>query len=171
MTNIEKPSKLTVSFAFSSLGRHAKREELYAEIFKELTKTVSEDDVIGIQLYPADWPRKVQITVKDEKTKERLVIEGISLSGNHIEMHDEGPVFNKVTIKDLPIEWPDYIIRETLNQYGEVVRIESEKIIVDGRQTQWVTGTRFAYISNLQTALPKKTTVTLEKQIITLSLW
>ena len=52
-------------------------------LYKELViKVLKEEEVSGIQLYPAGWPRKLQLTVKDEGLKEKILMEGLDIFGN-----------------------------------------------------------------------------------------
>ena len=91
--------RLTVSFPVGVLG-DISHVELYSELYKGITEVVDEIDVAGIQIYPSKWPRKVLITLKGEDVKEALMIAGITVLGQHIELRDESQNLVKVTIKD-----------------------------------------------------------------------
>ena len=120
---------LTVSCPLAALGPDiANKKNKHEILYKEIRKTLEDEEVLGIQLYPAGWPRKVQITVKDVKVKEKLVIEGLSMFGKHIEMRDESNGLLKVTIKDAPLEWSNDTVTDIFEDYGEIIRIEHEYI-------------------------------------------
>ena len=65
--------RLTVSCPTAALGPGIlNKRNSHEIIYKEVRKVVNEDDLIGIQLYPAGWPRKLQITVKNEELKDLI---------------------------------------------------------------------------------------------------
>ena len=77
-------------------------------LYKELViKVLKEEEVSGIQLYPAGWPRKLQLTVKDEGLKEKILMEGLDIFGKHIEWQDENNVLTKVILWDSPVEFTE----------------------------------------------------------------
>ena len=164
-------ANLTVSFPLGNLKENFERSEIYQKLYKEITKSLCEDEVQGVQLYPAGWPRKVQITVKSKETKEKLVIEGMEIFGQHFEIKDEGNDMTKVVLKDIPIECSDELVHDIMRDYGEVVRIEKEMIYVDGRKTTWTTGTRFVYFSDLVVSVPQKLTFSYFRKQMTISAW
>ena len=73
---------------------------------------MNEDEIVGIQLYPSGWPRKIQITVKSNEMKENLIIKGIDIFGKHIEMRDESNFMIKVVVKDAPLDWSNDTLTE-----------------------------------------------------------
>ena len=84
--------RLTVSCPMAALGPEiVNMKNVYEVIYKEITKTMDEKDIYGIQLYPSGWPRKLQTTVRDDEVKERIVIQGIEMFGKHIDMRDDVP--------------------------------------------------------------------------------
>ena len=98
----------------------------YENIFKELVKSLDEDMIMGIQLYPAGWPRKLQISVADIDTKNRIIIEGLDLFGLHVDFRDDDSVLTKVVVKDAPMDWNNNFIMDLMSKYGEIVRVEKE---------------------------------------------
>ena len=56
-----KTMKLTVSFPVGTLDGIAVNE-LYKELYSSITQVISEHKIVGIQLYPAQWPRKHGLT-------------------------------------------------------------------------------------------------------------
>ena len=159
--------KLTLSFPVGALGDIAVGE-LYKELYASITSIVKEEEVVGIQLYPAQWPRKVLISVHDEAVKEALLITGIDVRGFHVDLRDESEQFTKITIKDAMMSWPDQRLIDLLSPYGKVVKIEKEMVYINGRETKWTTGTRFAYLCPLETVIPPRLMVfdeELQKQV------
>ena len=164
-------TKLTVSFPVGSLTEQFQKAEIYEVLYKEITQYLKEDEVEGIQLYPAGWPRKVQITVRNKEIKEKLVIEGLHLFGQQIDIKDESNDLVKVTVSDVPVEWPDKFVKSTLEDFGQVVRVEREMIYVDGRKTSWTTGIRFVFMAHIENQIPTKLTATCFRKQLTLSVW
>lgn len=152
-------------------GNIANKRNAHELIYIEIRKTLNEEDLIGIQLYPAGWPRKLQITVDKIEVKEKLVIEGIDIFGKHVEMRDEDNSLLKVVLKDAPLEWSNDIISDLFVEYGEVIRTEYEYIYVDGVKTTCSTGNRFLYLSNVKSHIPTSLTTTVDKLTLTVTTW
>ena len=146
---------LTLSFPIGIVGEIEIRT-LYKELYKSVTSVVEEDDVVGVQVYPAQWPRKVLIGVKNESVKETLLIAGIEILDKHVELRDEQEQFTKVIIKDAPMSWSDEKMGELLTPYGKVVKVEKEMMYIDGKVTRWTTGTRFVYMCPLERTIPRR---------------
>ena len=161
---------LTVSFPVGVLGS-VTQVDFYANVFKGLVEIVAEEDVQGVQIYPAKWPRKVLITVKDRETKEALLISGIDILGHHIELKDENEEFTKVTIKDLMVDFPDDKLTEILSEYGKVIDVDKEMIYVDGRKTSWTTGTRFVSMCPIYYTIPQRLSTEYGSKQISMSVW
>ncbi len=161
----------TVSFPLATLGAKVGKEELYKVLYQELTKSMKEEDVAGIQIYPSDWPRKVQITLRDKGMKEKLAIEGIDIFGMHVELKDESSVLQKVIVRDAPIEWDDNLICDILCGYGKIVRIQREMIYYEGQKTSWTTGTRYVYMCPIEIPIPTRLTIPQGDQQVTISVW
>ena len=164
-------SGLTVSCPVTAIGSLVNKKDAYSNIYKELTKVLKEDDILGIQLYPAGWPRKLQMTLVNNDIKNRILVKGLDILGLHVEFRDEDNIVTKIVIKDAPMEWSDEFIIETMESYGEVVRTEKEMVYVDGRRTSWTTGTRFVYLSKIYDDIPSKLEVKIGIKVFTLSAW
>ena len=163
---------LTVSCPLAALGPDIVNKKNRHEIlYKEIMKTLDDDDVCGIQLYPAGWPRKVQITVNDATIKEKLVIEGLNMFDKHVDMRDESNLLVKVILKDAPLEWPNDTVTEIFEEYGDVIRIEHEYIYVDGAKTTCCNGNRQIYLAKLNSRVPPTMTVTINERTLTLCTW
>ena len=89
--------ELTLSFPVGILG-DISHGELYKELYFNIKEVVHEQDVAGIQLYPSQWPRKVLITLKTKDAKEALMISGIDIMSQHIELRDEFYTFISIIL-------------------------------------------------------------------------
>ncbi len=112
---------MTISFPIAALGARVNKGEIYKELYKEIRAHVKEEDVVGVQIYPADWPRKVQITLRDKEVKEKLVIEGLDIFCKHVDLKDESSTLHRVVVKDAPMEWDDAKLSDIFDNYGKVV--------------------------------------------------
>lgn len=161
---------LVLSFPIGILPEIS-QNELYKQLYREITQVVNEDDVKGVQIYPAQWPRKVLISVKDNTIKQALLIAGLNINGVPIELTDESSEVMKITMKDAMIEWDDPKIINILSPFGNVLKVESEKIYIDGKVTKWKTGTRFIYMTKIDHVIPNRLTTLHGDKEVTVSIW
>ena len=167
-----KMSGLTLSCPVSALGSLVNNnKDVYGNIYKELVKVVKEDEIVGIQLYPAGWPRKLQITVANKDLKNTLLVEGLDIFGLHVDFRDEDNIVTKVIIKDAPMEWSKEFMIEIMGKYGEIVRVEREMVYVEGRRTSWTTGTWYTYVSKVYNSIPNKLEVKIDIKSFILTAW
>ena len=97
-------------------------------------------------------------------------MEGIDLFGRHIEVRDEDNTIVRLTVQDAPIEWSDDVLVEIFSEYGSVVRMDKEYIYYEGRRTAWTTGTRFIYMTDIESvSIPYHLPVIHKKQQVTLT--
>ena len=97
-----------LKFRLSDIGRSAlkreERQELCEEIFQKLTVITVEDEVHGLQLYPQKWPKSVHLSFKNESSKSKVLVEGLSVFGKHVELQDDSEsAIIKVTVYDAPM--------------------------------------------------------------------
>ena len=155
----------------AALGSMVKEKEAYVTLYKELAAHMDEDDIVGIQLYPAGWPRKLQLSVGNIDLKNRIIVEGMELFGSHVEFSDDDSVVTKIVIKDAPMDWNEDIMMDTMSKYGDIVRTEKEMLYIEGRKTNCTTGTRYIFMSKLTTAIPSKLEVQVGVKTFPLSVW
>ena len=161
---------LCVSFPLGALPE-LNQTDFYVKIYEGLTVIVEENDVVGVQIYPAQWPRKVLINLKEREKKEALLISGINVAGQHIELKDENEEFTRVTVKDLAIDFSDDDLLEILSKYGRVIKVDREMIVVNGRETLWTTGTRIVSMCPLQYTIPQRLTALHRDKQVAMSIW
>ena len=160
-----------MSCPVAALGSIVSEKNALENIYKELAKCMEEANIAGLQLYPAGWPRKLQISVRSKDLKNRIIIEGLDLFGSHIDFRDDDSVITKVVVKDAPMDWDDDFMIELMSQYGDVIRAEKEMLYVEGKRTDCTTGTRFIFISKLSIVIPSKIDVRLGVKSFQLSVW
>jgi ribA/ribD-fused uncharacterized protein len=162
--------KLVLSFPFGVLGEIS-QNEFYKQLHSAITEIVNEEDVSGVQIYPAQWPRKVLITVKDQTVKESLLISGLNLRGQHIDLKDEGLDILRITMKDAMIDWEDEKIEEIMRPYGNILKIENEYVHIDNKVTRWKSGTRVIYMTNVDSVIPNRLSTMDGDKGVTVSIW
>lgn len=160
-----------MSVPISALGASVEKEKIYESLYKTLTESIPEDKVKGVQIVPSKWPRKILITLNDTEFKEKLMIEGLTIFNKHVDVQDENGSVRKIIVKDAPVEWSDDDLRNILQNYGNIVRIENERIYVNGAQTTWVTGTRYVFFSPLESHITHKLDVTYGTEKVSLVIW
>lgn len=150
----------TLSFAVNKICGVYNKQEWMQEVYEAIVKDYSEDDIEGIQVYPANWPRRVRLMVKYPEVKQKLEINGIDLFGQHVDLDDDryGPP-TTVTVIDAPLEMPFDRVTAVLESYGKVLAVRDEFFRLEGRQTTWKTGTKLVTMSELKAKIPDRLTV------------
>lgn len=118
------------------------------EILNALRVQVDISHIQAIQL----TEKKCIVTLKDDRTKTKLMLERISLQNKHINLLDVDSAITNVTIKDAPFELSDTVILQQMGRFGEVVSgsLARGKI----RDTGIENGTRYIKLLNCVPLLP-----------------
>ena len=165
-------TELTISCPLAALGgTWANRKDNYELLYKELTKVLDEDKVLGIQLFPAGWPRKLQLTFKDLDVKDEILVEGLDIFNKHVEWQDENNILTKVVLRDAPVEFTEGMIRDEMDKYGKIMIVEREMVRADGRDTQWTNGTWHVFIATVYMNIRGKIAMEKYNKSFTISAW
>ena len=150
----------TLSFSVTKIYGVYNKHEWMQEVYGAIIKDHEEGDVETIQVYPADWPRRVRLMVKDLTVKQKLQADGIEVFNQHIDLDDDllGPPV-VVTVVDTPIEMPFERVVSVLESFGKVQKIEDDYLEIDGKQTKWKTGVRLVTMAGLTQRIPERITV------------
>ena len=150
-----------LSFSVNKVYGVYNRNEWMKEVYESLTQLCDEDDIEVIQVYPAGWPRKVRVMIKETSVKESLYSSGINVFGQHVDLDDDhlGPPVI-VTVTDAPIEMPFEKVTEMLQDYGKIVSVNDEFLAIEGRQTKLKTGTKTVKMVGVTKKIPEKVIVT-----------
>ncbi len=149
---------LTVSFQLGSL--RADTTHIHQILYNCITSIdgIEEADIVGLQLYPADWPRKVQIATANPSAKQILLSAGLDINGKHIDLHDDvlsGCI--KITVQDVPLYMSTDDITNIFSEFGEVKMAKYEYVVTsEGRTTRWRTGTIYVYMASITYPIPQK---------------
>ena len=148
------PPGLTLEFPVADLGQRVDVKDMTEKLYEDIVSKVDESDVIGVQVVPQRWPKKVRIVCAHQAAKDCLMIQGLDLHGRHVELNEPGNGIIKVVIQDAPIEMPNYIIKAWVEQYGIVSEFRNEHATYKNKRLQWKTGVRYAYVSQLKESIP-----------------
>ena len=150
----------TVSFSVNQVCGVFNKDEWLQTVHQALTVKYKEDDIYGVQVYPSEWPRKIRILVKSAEVKEELLVHGLDVYSQHVELQDDqfGPPIT-VTVLDMPLEMPFDKVEHILGTYGDITKVRDEYLVVNGRQTTWKTGTRMVTINAVKKRIPEKITI------------
>lgn len=165
------PPELKLEFLISDIGQRVEISDLTEVMHRDITQKVDERDIIGVQVVPQRWPRKVQILCAHQAAKDCLMIRGVDIYGRHIDLNEAGHGVIKVLIQDAPIEMPNEVIKGWIGQFGTVTDLRNENLTVRGRRTNWRTGTRHAYVKMLKQPIPPSAKIRYRGEDVTVSTW
>ena len=165
-----------LKFRLSDIGRSAlkreERQELCEELYQKLTVIIEENEVHGLQLYPQKWPKSVHLSFKNEGSKSKVFIQGLSVFGKHVELQDDSETaIIKVTVYDAPMGMTNDKLRDIFSKYGDVIKVEDEMHMFNGRVTSWSTGNRIVSMTVIRQAIPTHMTGNYRGQLISINTW
>ena len=67
--DMSEVEKLLLEFQISELDKRYSVEALTAEIYRDVVQKVDEKDIVGVQIFPKKWPRKVQVLCAHQPAK------------------------------------------------------------------------------------------------------
>ena len=117
---------LTLEFPVADLGQRVDVKDMTEKLYEDIVRKGDESDVIGVQVVPQRWPRKVRIVCAHQAARDCLMIQGVDLYGRHVELNEPRNGIIKVVIQDAPIEMPNDIIKAWVEQYGIVSEFRNE---------------------------------------------
>ena len=123
---IKIASKLMLQLTTEGLDLR-KKSDVITEIFTEITKLVTVSDITGVQLIPKRWPHRVEILCANEKSKDILQETGLNIQNKFFELSEPGQGRIKVTIDDAPLDLSNSVLKDILNDCGNVLRCRCAK--------------------------------------------
>ena len=135
-----------VEFQLSVVEKKYSKQEMQDLLYEILPTIVSEDDILGVQLMPWYYPKRVEIQCANKAAVETLILNGLTIDSQHVELEEQGYGALRVTIQDVPMNVPNTRIQEWLAQYGEVIYLHDEMYTnrKKGKRTNWKVGARVA---------------------------
>ena len=166
----------SVEFQYSDLRLDSKLDarDLVESIHVQVTNDLGlhESCISGVHFLPNEnWPQRVKIYCTDTDSKETLLQKGLNLYGGHVKLFEPGQGVKKVEIKNVPGHMPSYLIREVLENFGNIIQFRQEKYkLRSGRQLDWTTGHRIAWMREVE-SLPPIIKVRFNDKEIMLNVW
>ena len=77
----------------------------------------------------------------------------------------------KVYIEDAPFSIPNDFLKSWISQYGTVIDFRNEHTVIDGRRTRWRSGTRMAFVTSLNAAIPPVVKLNFNGKDFNVSVW
>ena len=166
----------SLEFQYSDLRLDSKVEtkDIVEKIHDQVTTEMGlvTDQITGVHFLPNDfWPQRVKIYCADSDTRDTLKQRGLDLYGGHINLFEPGQGVKKIEIKNVPGDMPSHLIKSVLEQYGRICQWRHEKYkFRSGRQIEWTTGHRIAWMREVDN-LPPIITVNWKGKDISLNVW
>ena len=104
-------------------------------------------------------------------SKDCLLIQGLDINGHHVDLHEPGQGVTKVHIEDAPFSVPNDFLKSWISQYGTVIDCRNEHTVIDGRRTRWRSGTRMAFVTSLNVAIPPVVKLNFNGKDFNVSVW
>ena len=138
---------------------------LSPEVYKAILKTIPSSEIKGIQRVGGLW----RLYTEHEDSRVALLTNGINLRNACITTYDINPFLPvrddsllRLTIKDIPLSVSNTVIVDELEkrQYkvGLSGKVIFQKLRVDGRLTNCLTGDRVIFIEKPESSLPRSMT-------------
>ena len=77
----------------------------------------------------------------------------------------------KIIVSDGSAEWNDDVFESMISEYAEIIRIEKEMIYTEGIRTSCTTGTRYIYVTKVNSPIPPKVEVLVDSKVFSLTVW
>ena len=165
------PPGLILEFKIADLGQRVEVADLTENLYGDLTEKVDEKDIVGLQILPQRWPRKVHILCQNQAAKDCLMIQGVDIYGRHVELNEPGNGVVKVVIQDAPLDMPNDVIKAWVSQYGTLSEFRNEHVMIRGKRTVWRTGNRIAYFTTLNHEIPPAAKIRHNDSEIDVTIW
>ena len=138
----------------------AYERDFYTEhMYKTLAQTVSSREITGIQKIRGLW----RLYIESQKTRIELITGGLKVRNVSVAVYDSNPFLThgedtlRVRVKDVPLSASDSLITDELEKRKckVVGKIIHQRLRVDGRLTDCLTGDRIIYIERPAHSLPR----------------
>ena len=84
----------------------------------------------------------------------KVLVQGLTMFGVTVFFQDDNSLFTKVVVQDVLLDWDENMLKEMLQPFGEFIRAEPLKHIIDGKVSAWDSGAWLAFMSKVHTVLP-----------------
>lgn len=127
------------------------------------------NQITGVVKYPERWTQKILIYLDNENSKDDLLIRGLTLYGQHIELSELGLGPIKVMVQNADLFFPDSVIRDWLSQFGEITGFKHETHKL--KHSKWYTGNRVVWMKNVGRSIPPAAKLSSGEDVANISVW
>ena len=149
---------LLLEFSLSVLEKRFDRDSMREILYDQLQTVVSVDDILGVSVVPFHSPRKVIIQCENQDAMDELLLKGLCIEGNTVELSQPGYGAVRVTMHNAPLEMSNAFLKDYLELYGTVTGFGDSHYFhkPTGTRTDWRTGSRFAFVKlhDMQRTIP-----------------
>ena len=129
------------------------------DMYKTLCRTVSSKEISGIQKIKGLW----RLYIETQKARIDLITQGLKIRNVQVAVYDSNPFLShdedtiRVLVKDIPLSASDTMITDELEKrkYNPVGKIIHQRLRVDGKLTDCLTGDRVLYLKKPSQSLPR----------------
>ena len=130
------------------------------------------NQITGVVKYPERWTQKILIYLDSELTKNDLLVRGLTLYNQHIELSELGLGPIKVMVQNADLYFPDDMIRQWLSQYGDITGFKHETHkLRHAKGSKWYTGNRIVWMKNVNRSIPPVAKLTSGDETANISVW
>jgi len=120
-------------------------------IIDQLKETIDLDQVKYVQL----TENSCIVSVEDSETKDKLIINGLTLKNRSVSFLDVEKTITNVTIKDMPYEVQNCFVATQMLRYGQVIPESVRRGYIKGTNIE--NGSRYLQMLKCDKTLPNKT--------------
>ena len=157
-SNMVKPIFIKDQDIFGSVTPTRNMWVTNVELYKAIGQVVKPQCIKGIQRIQNMW----RIYMENERDKRTLLAQGINLRGRHVNFHMQNPRYAnrgsvvRIRVKNVPLSADDGLIEYALTQHNvNVVIMWHERLRVDNKATNCLTGDRIVLTKDLPEPLPR----------------
>ena len=130
------------------------------------------DQITGVVKYPERWTQKILIYLDSEHSKNDLLVRGLTLYNQHIELSELGLGPIKVMVQNADLYFSDNIIKQWLCQYGVITGFKHETHkLRHAKSSKWYTGNRIVWMKNVNKSIPPVAKLTSGDDVANISIW
>ena len=129
------------------------------------------NQIRGVVKYPERWTQKILVYLDSEQSKNDLLVRGLTLYNQHIELSELGLGPIKVMIQNADLYFPDDVIKQWVSQYGDITGFKHETHKLRNKGSKWYTGNRIVWVKNVQQSIPPVAKLSSGEETVNISVW
>ena len=133
---------------------------------------IDSSQILGVVKYPQRWTQKILIYLDNEESKNDLLIRGLTLYNQHVELSELGLGPMKVIVQNADLFFDDEVIKQWLSQFGEITGFKHETHkLRNAKDSKWYTGNRIVWIKNVNKSIPPVAKLNSGDEVANISVW